>query len=131
MKIITFDETIKNDIKKTTEWLIENNLLDKEGRIYHSIFFKTEDDAKNALKHLISKDYRDSYIDMIEDENEEYPFWIDFVKIILLNESSMISEINNIMSLLNEYNFDYNNFAVLVDVDENEDGESLFFNPNE
>jgi hypothetical protein len=126
MEVMTFEETIKNDAQKANKWLLENKLLDNEGRIYHSIFFKTEEDSKNALKFLISKDYYDSYIDVME--GDDYPFWIDFMKTIpLLNESNIILEVNHVMSLLSDYDFDYNNFAILADITEDE---SLFFNPS-
>ncbi len=123
---MTFEETIKLDLENTQSWLLKNNFLNKDGRVSHTVFFKTEDDAKNALKHLRTHDYTDSYADILEDDS--YPFMLEFSRTIIMNKEHIDIDIKNILNLLKQFDYDYNNFTILIYVD---DENTVFFNPAE
>ncbi len=123
---MTFEETIMLDLENSVSWLLKNKLLDKNGRIYHSVFLKTENDAKKVLKHLINKGYKDTYADILEDD--DYPFLLEFSKTIKMNKEHIDIDIKNILSLLKSFHYDYNNFTILIDINGDE---TKFFNPSE
>ena len=125
---MNFEESINNSIQKTTDWLSENEWTTKNGKITHSIFFSSEKESENALEYLIKSDYREAYRDTLQDGDHRY--WIDFAKEISMNKYSIESEVSAIIAALKNYDFDYNSFTVLVDLDD-EDENTEFFDPNE
>lgn len=125
---MNFKESINDSIQKTMSWLSENEWTNKRGTITHSVFFSSENESESALEHLINSNYREAYRDTLQDDDHRY--WIDFAKEISMDKDSIENEVSAIIEQLKIYDFDYNSFTVLVDMDD-EDENTEFFDPNE